>query len=147
MGRLMSAAKIVTSVVSTMMEPDLDPQPEWADEGPDDLWPDDGREPVPDDSGELVTVIQYGLRCPNGEVHWGSWSGVSFDQPLDRARMIARLQQTARDCEWQIDDFVNRYAWVTRHQRAIVRYEDGAEYAISDPEVISLAPAEQVGEQ
>ena len=144
----MSAAKIVTSVVSTMMEPDLKhvaPMPPW-DEGPDDLWPDEG-EPVPDDSGELVTAIQYGLRTPNGEVHWGSWSGVSFDQPLDRAMMIAKLQQTAKDCEWQIDEFVNRYAWVTRHQRAIVRYEDGGEYAISDPEIIALATAEQAGEQ
>lgn len=147
MGRLMSAAKIVSSVVSTMMEPDLDPQPEWTDEGPDDLWPDDGSEPVGDDSGELVTTLQYGLRMPNGEVVWGSWAECNFDLPLDRLRLVAKLQRVAQDCHWQIDEFVNRYAWTTRQQRAIVRYEDGGEYPITDPDIVSVTPAEQEGNE
>ena len=142
----MSAAKIVTSVVSTMMDTEPKPLPDW-DEGPDDLWPDEGDEPVPDDSGELVTTLQYGLRTPGGEVHWGSWSGISFDEPIDRVRMIAKLQQAAKECEWQIDEFVNRYTWVARYQRAIVRYEDAGEFAINAPEVIAIPTVEQAGEQ
>lgn len=149
MGRLMSAAKIVTSVVSTMMEPDLKHMtqlPPW-DEGPDDLWPDDGGEPMPDDSGELVTTLQYGLRMPNGEVVWGSWAECNFAQPLDRLRLVAKLQRVATDCHWQIDEFVNRYTWVARQQRAIVRYEDAGEYPITDPDIVSVTPAEQEGNE
>jgi hypothetical protein len=147
MGRLMSAAKIVSSVVSTMMEPDLDPQPDWTDEGPDDLWPDDRNEPVPDDSGELVTTRQYGLRMPNGDVVWGSWAECDFAQPLDRLRLIAKLQRVAQDCHWQTDEFVNRYAWVTREQRAIVRYEDLGTFDISDPSIVAVTAAEQPGDE
>ena len=143
MGRLMSAAKIVTSVVSTMMEPHPTPMPDW-DEGPDDLWP---PEPVPDDAGELVTTVQYGLQMPNGDVVWGSWAECDFAQPLDRLRLIAKLQRVAQDCHWQTDEFVNRYAWVTREQRAIVRYEDLGTFDISDPSIVAVTAAEQPGDE
>ena len=141
MGRLMSAAKIVTSVVSTMMEPDPTPMPDWEDEGPDDLFPAD--DPLPDDSGELVTTVQYGLKMPNGEVVWGSWAECNFDLPLDRLRLVAKLQRVAQDCHWQIDEFISRYAWVAREQRAIVRYEDAGTYTITDPSIVAIAAPEQ----
>lgn len=137
----MSAAKIVTSVVSTMMDTVPSPVPDWEDEGPDDLWPQD--EPLPDDNGELVTTVQYGLKMPNGEVVWGSWAECDFAQPLDRVRLIAKLQRVAQDCCWQIEEFVNRYSWVAREQRAIVRYEDAGAYTITDPSIVAIATPEQ----
>ena len=145
MGRLMSAAQIVTSVVSSLTEPRPTPMPDWEDEGPDDLFPAD--EPLPDDSGELVTTIQYGLKMPNGDVVWGSWAECNFDQPLDRLRLIAKLQRVAQDCHWQTEEFVSRYAWVTREQRAIVRYENVGTYDIADPSIVAVTQADQQGDE
>ncbi len=142
---LMSIAKSAATLLAVLVEPHPTPTPSWMEEeenarwdGPDDLWPE---EPATTDA-ETLTALQYGLRLPNGETAWGSWSGVSFDQPLDRLRMIAKLQRAAQDCGWQIDEFVGRYAWVAREQHAVVHYEDAGEYDIHDPDIVTVVPSE-----
>jgi hypothetical protein len=113
-------------------------------EGPDDLWPADDPTPAPQilDSGtdsELVLTHQWGLRLPNGDVHWGQWNDTDFSHPLGRLRMISILQKTALDVGFseglQVSEFLCHYGWVTRNQISRVVYEDTGSYALTDKRV------------
>lgn len=117
-------------------------------EGPDDLWP---AEPVVQDAGvpELQVTVQWGLCLPNGEVHWNAWQGISFTNAIERTKMVATLQQTAIDIGLasgeQTDQFLARYQWATREQRATVFYEDTGVYPLTDPYVSALDASKSGG--
>lgn len=98
---------------------------------------------------EQITTAQWGLRLPNGEVHWNVWQGVTFYHPIDRLRMVATLRQTAIDVGLaegeQVEEFVSRYSWETRTQHATVVYEQTGAYSLMHPAVSALsAPDQQV---
>ncbi len=97
------------------------------------------------DEGEVTTSTQWGLQLPNGEVHWGSWSGIDFSTPLDRMRMIATLQKTALDMglseNGQSDELLNKYKWKIREATARIRYKDSGTFSLNDP-AVSAAPVE-----
>jgi hypothetical protein len=94
---------------------------------------------------EKVVRIQWGLRLPNGEVHWDTWSGISFFTPLDRLKMVATLQKTALDMGLnegdQTKEFLNKYSWQTREQTSRISYCNTVSYALTDP-AVSAAPEE-----
>lgn len=121
------------------------------DEGPDDLWPAEDDDPVLGDTEpprialsepELVVNRQWGLKLPNGDVHWVHWNGHAMGHPLDRVRLIAKLQKTAEDIGlapgWQTDDFLSHYGWVTRDQIASVVYKDTGAYPLTHSQVSAL---------
>lgn len=107
-------------------------------DGPDDLWPADEYLAVSEPPAEptLQVTQQWGLRLPNGEVHWNTWQGIVLDGPIDRMKMVATLQKTAADIGLapgeQTEQFLARYQWVTRNQRATVIYEDTGVYPLAD---------------
>lgn len=95
------------------------------DEGPDDLFPVEDfvsarmEIEVPDDPrDEWMVNKQWGLRLPNGEVHWNMWQGNHFNHPVDRTRLVAKLQATAADIGLapgeQTEEFLSKYHWVMR---------------------------------
>jgi hypothetical protein len=95
---------------------------------------------------EVVTTTQWGLELPSGEVQWGFWSGIAFDSPLNRLRMVATLQKTALDMGFtegaQSDEFLKMYRWQTREQIARIRYGENTEaFSLTDP-AVSAAPVE-----
>lgn len=137
-------------------------------DGPDDMWP-------PDDAGadfvqevqrhrleefraqeveELkkryfqeveFTTTQWGLRLPNGEVHWEAWGTIPLSAPLDRLNLIATLQKTAIDMGLnegeQTKEFLNKYSWQTREATSKIRYKNTESYALTDS-AVSAAPKE-----
>lgn len=134
------------------------PPPGACFEGPDDLWPPESPDPEPEkekkeepqiadtaSEPELVVTRQWGLRLPDGRIAWNSWSGITFDDPLDRVRMIANLQKTAEQVAFEQQDFLAHYGWVTRNQIAAVVYEDTGAYSLTDSEV--SARSTPTGEQ
>lgn len=100
----------------------------WEDA--DDTWPSE-----PEVGDNVIVTHEWGLRLPGGEVMWGNWQGVPFDNPLDRVHMIAKLQQTAQDVGWSIEEFLANYGWVTRVAYATMEYKDAEAYTLLDPAV------------
>lgn len=124
----------------------FDGEDRW--EGPDDLWPEEPShiqavaEQIDeiDSSPDIIVTRQWGLVLPSGEIKWNEWQGVTFADPMDRMRMIAALQRTAMDvgfAEYQVNDFLAGYSWVTRNQIAAVAYEDEGAFALTDSAVSS----------
>lgn len=94
---------------------------------------------------ETETTTEWGLRLPNGQVQWNTWSGVDFIDPLGRLRMIAVLQKTALDMGLsegqQSDEFLTRYKWQTREKKARIKYQTTGSFPLTDP-AASAAPQE-----
>jgi hypothetical protein len=118
-----------------------------ATDGPDDLWPHVEYDSCHNslsvaDSPQLKVAEQWGLKLPNGQIHWNSWQGVAFDNPLDRMKMVAVLQKTAEDVGLppgdETDQFLSKYQWVTRNEKATVEYEDTGAYPLTHPSVSAL---------
>lgn len=110
------------------------------DEGADDLWP---SEPPQEKNPETVVVRQWGLQLPDGSVNWGSWQSIPFDNPLDRLRMIATLQQTALNIGFgegeQVAEFLGRYQWCTRDATVATVFSDIVKtFALGDPIVAEV---------
>lgn len=116
-------------------------------DGPDDLWPDidNGCCQVTNNTN-LHVAEQWGLKLPNGQIHWNEWQGTPFGNPVDRMRMVAALQKTAEDIGLpsgpETDQFLSKYQWVTRLARATVEYEDTGAYSLTDPHVSALGAPE-----
>lgn len=112
------------------------------DEGPDDLWPSEG--PQGEDDKTVVVVRQWGLQLPDGSISWGSWQSIPFDNPLDRLRMIATLQQTALNVGFgegeQVAEFLGRYQWRTRDATIATSFSDITNtFALGDPIVAEVS--------
>ena len=116
-------------------------------DGPDDLWPHGEYERCQvTDNTNLHVAEQWGLKLPNGQIHWKAWQGISFGDPMGRVRMIAALQKTAEDigfpAGFETEDFLSKYQWVTRLEKATVEYEDTGAYPLTDPYVSALGTPE-----
>lgn len=121
--------------------------------GPDDLWPesqddDDNHQSDDDNRTDTVTLLQWGLRLPDGTVSWGSWQGIPCDNPLDRMRMIATLQKTALSIGFaegdQVAAFLGNYGWVTRQAVVSTVYSSETHsYALGDPVVAEVHRSRQ----
>jgi hypothetical protein len=116
------------------------PLMEW--DGPDDLWP---PEPVPEEIDKSIVTREWGLKLPGGDVVWGSWQGVPFDNPLDRVHMIAKIKQTAQDSGWDPEEFFVNYSWVTRNAYTTVDYQLTEAYSLMDP-AVSGTPSRSLNE-
>lgn len=150
MGLIGAALKVTAAVVDALRDPQrrpvlppsgaFDGEDLW--EGPDDLWPPDPQISDTASAPQLVVTKQWGLRLPGGDIAWGFWQGIGFDNPLDRMKMVATLQKTAKDVGFgegeQTAEFLAHYGWVTRNQIATVVYEDTGAYALTDTEVSTV---------
>lgn len=77
------------------------------------------EDPVVPESSAETTYIEYGIRLPNGQVHWGSYSGRPIDTPETRRIFVDVLRKTADDLGFSQDEFLGRYAWQGRHVRLL----------------------------
>ena len=116
-----------------------DDEEQWS--GPDDLDPeDDTAQPESFDQPELqvFTLTQWGLRLPDESIVWGNWRGFPFDNPLDRMKMIAALQQTALEAGFaegeQMLAFLSNYSWATREAVVSTVFSpEVTNYPLGDP--------------
>ena len=113
-------------------------------DGPDDLWPAEKPQITETFSQpELVVTPRWGLKFPSGEIIWNTWQQVSFDDPMGRVLMVAKLQKTALELGFAPEDFVRNYGWVTRNQIDRRVYEDTGAYCLTDPEVSAQVTPDQ----
>ena len=77
------------------------------------------EEPVVPESPAETAYIEYGIRLPNGQVHWGSYSSRPIDTPETRRIFVDVLRKTADDLGFSQDEFLSRYAWHGRHVRLL----------------------------
>jgi hypothetical protein len=92
----------------------------------------------------VLVETEWGLAVPGGDIVWGAWQGVPFDNPLDRLHMVSRLQKTAQDIGFGQEDFLARYSWVTRTKYSATAYEQGPAFAVNAPEVSESTDEEEV---
>lgn len=115
----------------------LDGEDSLVDEGPDDLWPPEEPTGESHNESSLVTVQQWGLRLPSGQIAWNMWSDTHLNNPLDRALMVVKLREAGLSCgysEEQLPAFLGLYQWVVR----TVFYGDTGVYPLTDPAVTAL---------
>lgn len=82
---------------------------------------------------ETEQYTEYGIKLPNGSVHWGQYGDRPIGTEADRAVMLLVLQKIASDVGFPEEEFLGRYRWVSR---TVSPREDS--FAIDDP---AVAPA------
>jgi hypothetical protein len=133
---LLSAVEVAKGLAGK--KPNLPLSLPGAYEGPDDTWPDEevNELEMVSPTPEIEITTEWGLVLPGGHIAWNHFQGVYFDNPMDRIHMIARLQQTAQDVGFEMEEFLGRYGWATRSKIAAVVYEGTGAYGLADQQVI-----------
>lgn len=62
-----------------------------------------------------TAYVEYGLKVPNGAVHWGSFLNRPLDSAEARTVFVAVLKATAAEMGWDETEFLSRYTWQGRH--------------------------------
>jgi hypothetical protein len=62
-----------------------------------------------------TAYVEYGLKVPNGAVHWGSFLNRPLDSAEARSVFVQVLKATAAEMGWDETEFLSRYTWQGRH--------------------------------
>jgi hypothetical protein len=97
-----------------------------------------------DDDDRDDTFVEWGLRSPDGAVHWGQFNTKPLTTPVDRYMMVIALRRTANELGIPESDFVSGYSWVGRNARQVVhRTFTDAGAAVLDSELVVTPPGQQ----
>jgi hypothetical protein len=79
---------------------------------------------------EIEQYTEYGLKLPNGSVHWGQYGDRPIGTEAERSVMLLVLRKIAADVGFPEAEFLNRYQWVSRD----ITPRDTS-FSIDDPDI------------